>query len=119
MTPWLIPLPPWTANPGRLVQRDQRVIFEQDRRDGERRAGRLRPTPADLCDPDRRHPQPVAGVKPCLGPRPAAIEPDLAAAQDAIDVALGNPLQNLEQVVVDALAFTILPHREPVDRILA
>jgi hypothetical protein len=61
----------------------------------------------------------VADFESGLGTRAAAIEPNLPAAQDPIDVALGHPLQNLEEVVVDALAGTIVPDGVPADGILA
>jgi hypothetical protein len=42
-----------------------------------------------------------------------AVDPDLAAANDPVDVALGNSLEARDQVVVDALAGLVFRHLDP------
>src|SRR5258706_2908315 len=42
-----------------------------------------------------------------------AVDPDLAAANDPVDVALGNPLEARDQVVVYALAGLVFRHLDP------
>ena len=55
----------------------------------------------------RRHPVHIAGADP------AAIDPDLPAAQDPVDMAFRDPFQPAHQVVVDALADRIFVNRLP------
>jgi hypothetical protein len=72
-----------------------------------------------LGSADGRHAQPVADPQPVLGRNPALVDPYLAAAQDAVDVALGHTLGDAQQEVVDALAFGLLADLKPCHRIFA
>jgi hypothetical protein len=50
---------------------------------------------------------------------PALVDPNLAAAQDAVDMALRHALGDAQQEVVDALAFGLLADLKPCNRIFA
>ena len=72
--------------------------------------------------PDDGHRRPRSGSRlrsKDVRPDPPLVDPNLPAAQDPVDVTLRNALQDLREVVVDALAGRILADREPVDSILA
>ena len=119
MTPNEMPLPPCTARPEGLfsaisASSSKRIGGKRDAagrgRAGLRRRGRR---------PDRRDPQLVAGRKPRVRPDLSAVHANLAAAQDPVDVALGNALQDLDEVIVDALPLAVLGHCKPIHSILA
>src|SRR6185503_15418109 len=88
---------------GGFVDRDQPVVLEQD--------GRLeRPcdatTDAGLArcrEPQRRKSEHVAGGNAHIGTDAPLVEPNLAAAQDPVNVALRNALQMPQQEIVDTL----------------
>jgi len=61
----------------------------------------------------RRNTQGVARLQTVVGADPAAVDPHFPAAQDPVDVALGNAFQQLSQVVVDALTSRIFTHFMP------
>ena len=63
--------------------------------------------------------QAITHLEPCIRTDPAFIDPDLAAPEDPVDVAFGHPFQNLDEVIVDALAGAIVAHCKPVHSILA
>ncbi len=69
--------------------------------------------------PYGRNSQLIADVESRIGSDLAPIHANLAAAQDPVDVALRHPLQDLDEVVVDALPLPVLAHCKPVDSILA
>ncbi len=50
---------------------------------------------------------------------PQPVDPDLAAAQDSIDVAFGDAFEHPHQEIVDALAGSGLVDRKAVHSILA
>src|SRR5687768_5250468 len=95
------------ADPAAAVDRDARRLVHHENRgvlvdDGEFLwlRGRLA-----LRDPHRRDAHAIPDLQPVIGLDPSAVDPDLAATQDAIDVALGHALQLAQQEVVDALGF--------------
>ena len=104
---------------GRLVERDQRLVLEQHRRNVERaRRGRGAPAwaPRSGWGESAASPRSASRVS---GPTRAAIDPHFAAAQNPVDVAFGHPFQHFLQEVVDPLAVAVLPNHEPVHGILA
>jgi hypothetical protein len=114
MTPKDTPLPPCTATPEGLSttmrprprRRSQNPLPEQRLAKDARRCGWAAR---------------AAGrqLQPVLGRHPALVHPYLAAAQDAVDVALGHALGDAQQEVVDALAFGLLADLKPCHRIFA
>ncbi len=100
---------------GGLVDHDQRLILMGNFKFPCRNNG-LRRT---FGGADGRHAQAVADLQPILGRHPALVHPHLAAAQDAVDMALGHTLGNAQQEVVDALAFGFLADFKPCHRIFA
>ena len=48
-----------------------------------------------------------------------AVDPNLAAAQDPVDVALGYPFEDAEQEIVDALTLARLVNGKMIHNILA
>src|SRR5581483_1839825 len=64
-------------------------------------------------DPQRRNAQLVALGEARIRRRAAPVHPDLSAAHDAVDVALGDALQSLDEVVVEALALALFAHGDP------
>ena len=92
---------------GRLVERDQRVVLVQDRRHRDAPRGRVgRRGRADGAAVR------IGGIRSSIarrarrasGPTRPPVDPDLAAAQDPVDVALRDAFQDLRQEIVDALA---------------
>jgi hypothetical protein len=61
----------------------------------------------------------VAGREPRIGRHAPAIAPDLAAAQDAVDVAFRNTLEHAHQEIVDTLPMRVVADHKPVHSILA
>ena len=106
--------------PGRLVDDNEHVVLEQDRhldglagagRDGARRRGRR--------GPHRRDPDDVAQDEPRVGPDAPLVHADLPAAQDPVDVALGNALEDAGQEIVDALPGGVVADGKPIHGFLA
>ncbi|MNI45742.1 hypothetical protein D3C73_1001820 [compost metagenome] len=90
---------------GRLVQRQQAGVFEDD--------GLLQPTHERLgrtrlvsffSETNRRYPHFVAGLQLALGLGAAAIDAHLAAADQLVDKAARGTLELAEQEIVQALA---------------
>ena len=104
MTPNEMPLPPWTARPAGLSSAIS--ASSSNRIGGSADPARMTSAPglragaaARIGGTRRRSPAQQAGVRP----DPALVHAHLAAAQDPVDVALGNALEDLDQVIVDAL----------------
>jgi hypothetical protein len=92
---------------GRLVDHQQALVLIDDRQVHlEFGAGHHLLFAAG--DAQRRNAQQVAALQAIRDVRPAAIDPHLAAADDAVDVALGHPLAQLQQQVVEALPVLVL-----------
>ena len=89
---------------GRLVQRDQSIVFVEDRPlDGlPHHLSRCLPRPG-LDDPHRRDPHDVAGSQTVVLPHPAPVDPHLATTQQPVDPGAWNALETGRQEVVDAL----------------
>ena len=120
MTPNEIPLPPWTASPAGLssaisASSSYRIGGSAIRR--ERGRGRACCAGAAARIGGIRRSSP--GGEPGVGPDPPLVDPDLAAAQDPVDVALGDAFQHLDEVIVDPLAVAVLAHYKPIHSILA
>ena len=99
----------------RFVHHDERLVLERDFK-----------IPCwnscldwTLGGADGWYAQPVTKLQPVLGRNPALIYPYLAAAQDAVDVALGHTLGDAQQVVVDALPLGLVANLKPGNRIFA
>ena len=107
------------GEPSRLVERDQCVVLEQNRRQCSARCGRRRPAATRRRRADRWNSQLIADVQARIRPDAVPVHSDLAAAEDPVDVTLRHALEDLGEVIVDALAGTVLPHCKPVDSILA
>ncbi len=114
------------GDPRRLVERDQRIVFVQyperlvtGRRGLTPRTRGLLPRGRSHRCPNWRNAQLVAPRKTPIGTRPATVHPDLAAAHDAIDMALRYPLERLDEVVVQTLAVAVLPYGQAIDGVLA
>ncbi len=67
----------------------------------------------------RRHADDVADDQPRVRSDAPLVHPYLAAAQDPVDMALGNALQHAGEEIVDALAGRVVADGEPVHSILA
>jgi hypothetical protein len=61
----------------------------------------------------------VAELQAILGGNASLVDPNLAAAQDAIDMALRHAFGDAHQEVVDALALGVLADLKPCNRIFA
>ena len=99
-------------HPGRLVDHDQGVVFENDRQ-GQR--PRWRPRLGGR-HPDGGHPDLVAVHEAVIRLDSPAVDPHLPAAQDPVHVAFGHALEVTDQEIVDSLADTFLTdfkHRRP------
>src|SRR5262252_1687043 len=86
-----------------LVDDEKMLVFEQDRRNRRHRQRRRR---SSGCNSQRRNPHPVTEREALVGSGAGTVDPDLAAANDAIDVALRNPFGELQEKVVEALSNT-------------
>ena len=87
----------------RLVDCQQPFVLEQQF-GVERRRYRLPQVTHDgFRGSNGRHAHAVAGLQPVGRIHPTTVHPHLAAAQDTIDVALGNALEQAKKVIVDAL----------------
>ena len=108
MTPKLTPLPPCTARPDGLLR--ARIASSSNRIacSSLGSGGGVRGSP--LGEPHRRQAQLVALLQPVFGLGAPLVDPDLAAAQDPVDVALRHAFQYLQQVVIDALAGIFRPN---------
>ncbi len=107
------------GEPGRLVERDQRVVLVEDRRNGERPRERPRPPRLRRGRPDRRNAQFIPAREPSVRPDATPIEPDLAAAQNPVNVAFRDAFQQFLQKIVDSLAVAVLSDYDPIYGILA
>src|SRR5574343_1316916 len=103
------------CNTFRLVDDQQRIILEEDRQ--------IDTLLGDLVDfilrlhrnPDRRNAQGVANAYAIGCINPPAIYPHLATAQDAINMALGNPLATPDEEVIKALALLFIADHDICD----
>jgi hypothetical protein len=98
----------------RLVDDQQRVVLEEhgQRRTTRRHGRRTRP---GRGRPDRWHPNPVAEHQTLGRVGTTAVDPDFPAAEDPVDMALGDTLQDALEEVVDPLALGLGPDLHPVD----
>jgi hypothetical protein len=112
------PAAPWTASPAGLSSAIS-VVLEQNRRQRDRGVGFGRVPARRRRSADRWNSKLITDVKPSIGCDTPPIHPDLTAAQNSVNVAFGNALQDPGEVVVDALALAVFAHRKPVDSILA
>ena len=94
------------------------LVFEQDS-PFQRRADRRRRFGGPFGHPYWRYAQLVAGLDTVVGLGPSPVDPHLAAAQDAINVALGHAFKQLDQIVVDTLPAGLFPDLVPRHRIFA
>ena len=97
MTPNAMPLPPWTASPAGLSSAIS--ASSSNRIGGSATAARAASAPGLRAGAAARIGgirSSVAGGQPRVRPDPAAVHPDLAAAQDPVDVALGDAFQDLD-----------------------
>src|SRR6185503_10892428 len=84
---------------GRFVDHEQGGVFE-----GDREAAGLGGRSGDRSgNPHRRQPDLVAEPQAIVRLDAPAVDPDLAAAQDTIDVTLRHAFQPAQQEIVDAL----------------
>ena len=88
---------------GGLVDDDQVLVLEQDRRHQGRGKGRRRSI-ARLRRSHGRDADVVAGLNPVVRRHAGLVDAHLAAANDAVDMALGHAPGESEQEVVEALA---------------
>jgi hypothetical protein len=65
------------------------------------------PFPRPLGHANRRQAHHIPGVHPRLSTGPPLVDPHLAAADDAVNVGLGNALELAHQVVVQPLSNAI------------
>ena len=90
------------GHPGRFVDGQQVCIFKQDRKLAARRRadgliGRL------AGQPERRQAHLVAGLHPAFRTAPPLVDAHLAAADDAVDMGFGHPLEVPQKEVVQTL----------------
>ena len=125
MTPKAMPLPPWTASPAGLssaisasssnsIGGSGPAARRPPRRPGASGAAPRRPAPRSGRDADL-----VADRQPGVRTDPLPVHPDLAAAQDPVDVALRHALEDADQEIVDPLPGRLVADRKPGHRILA
>ena len=69
-----------------------------------------------LGHPHWRQPHHVTQLQPGVGADATPVDTHLPAADDAVDVGLGNPFEDAHQEVVEALAGTVFIHRDLLDR---
>jgi hypothetical protein len=70
-------------------------------------------------DPDRRKPDLVPLFEAVFGLDPAAVDPDLAAAEHPVNMAFWHALEDPQQEIVDALPCPVLPDFKPRSASLA
>jgi hypothetical protein len=92
---------------GRLVDHQQAIVFE-DHRQVHLQLGTGNDFVFSDGDAQRRHAQQVTALQAVGNLRAPTIDAHLAAAHDAIDVALGHPLAFLQQQIVEPLSVLIL-----------
>ena len=104
---------------GRLVQRDQRVVLQQDRHlAGGERPDRCRRAAAGFdagIQAHRRHADVVSQSDLVIGVPAPPVDPHLAGADDAVDQALGQAPQASLQKVVEPLSLGLLADRQMPD----
>jgi hypothetical protein len=104
---------------GGLVERDQRVVFVEGRRNGSRSGqGPRSPLCSHRCA-DWWHAESITRYQTRIRANAQPVYPNLAAAQDPVDMAFGHALQNFQQVIVDPLPLRLFADYKPVDSILA
>ena len=92
----------------RLVDRQEVCVLEQYRELPSRGGGNMGP----VGHAHRRQAHLVTGGDPGLGRRAPAVDPDLARANDPVDVGVRHPTQHAQQEVVQALAGRVLVDEE-------
>jgi hypothetical protein len=103
---------------GGLVERDQGVVLG-GWRNCDACGGSRRATGRGRGGPDRWNSEDVPGSEARVGLGSLCVEPDLATAQDPVNVAFGDALQGLVEEIVDPLAVAILRDNQPIRSILA
>ena len=112
ITPCAMPLPPWTATPGRLVERDQVVVLVQD--------GQLAPAWAAagatrgvagnaVRTGGMRSRSPAA--KRVSGSDALAVHAHFSRTHDPVHVALRDALEDASEEIVDPLPGGVVAHR--------
>src|SRR5574337_1245729 len=104
------PRPAVHRDAGGLVDREQVIVLVHERELARRHRRRL----VAQRQPQRRQPHLVTRREPGVGAGAAAIDPHLASADHAVDMALGHPLELAPQEVVQPLAGGALVDDEPV-----
>ena len=104
---------------GWLVECHQRVVLVEHRRDRQGARGSRCTSGGGRRRADGRDPQFVADRKACVRSHPPPVAPHFAAAQDAVNVAFRDALQQFLQEVVDPLPIAVFPNYNPVHGILA
>jgi hypothetical protein len=99
-------------HPRGFGDREQVIVFEQDRELPRRRRG----IAARGGHAHRRHPDFVAFADPRVGGGAALVQAHFAGADDPVDMRLRHALQHPQQVVVQALAAGFGIHRQPLHR---
>lgn len=93
-------------NARRLVHDQQGIIFKNDAQ----LSGRGGSLALLLCrNPDGRDSKLVAQFQPVCGVDPPTVDPHLAAAQDAVNMAARDAFAVTDQEIVNALAGSFLP----------
>ena len=90
---------------GGLVDRQQVIVFEHDRELARRRDRVRAALSRILRGAHRRDAHVVADREPGVGARAAFVDANLAAADDAVHMRLRHALQQLDEEVVEPLAF--------------
>ena len=119
MAPNEMPLPPWTASPAGLSSASSASSSNRIGGSATRPGAGAAALACRRRGADRGHAQAIAQLEPRVRPDAALVDPDLAAPQDPVDVALGHAFEDLDEVIVDALARAVVADCKPVHSILA
>ena len=103
----------------RLVERDEPVVLEQDRRLERRNNRRARCRCGRTGRASRRYAQHVPGRQAGIRSDAALVDAHLAASHDPIDVAFRHALQRPKQEIVHPLPGCLTVHGDPRHGILA